>query len=60
MYREVFQGIGINPETALTTTFAEDYDGIVTVKDIPYYTFCEHHIIPFFGKAHIGYIPTGV
>ncbi len=59
MYREVFQGIGIEPATALTTTFAEEYDGIVTVKDITFYTFCEHHIIPFFGKAHIGYIPNG-
>ncbi|WP_284036409.1 GTP cyclohydrolase I FolE [Neobacillus sp. 114] len=59
MYREVFQGIGVDPESALTTTFKEDYDGIVTVKDITYYTFCEHHIIPFFGKVHVGYIPDG-
>ncbi|MFD2372140.1 GTP cyclohydrolase I FolE [Brevibacillus sp. GCM10020057] len=59
MYREVFSGVGVNPETALTTTFEEQYDGIITVKDISYYTFCEHHIIPFYGKAHIGYIPDG-
>ncbi|MDM5335758.1 GTP cyclohydrolase I FolE [Fictibacillus enclensis] len=59
MYREVFSGVGINPETALTTTFKEDYEGLVVVKDITYYTFCEHHIIPFYGKASIGYLPSG-
>lgn len=59
MYREVFSGVGIDPETALTTTFQEEYGGLIVVKDIEYYTFCEHHLIPFFGKAHIGYIPNG-
>lgn len=58
MYGEVFNGVGINPETALTTTFdSEGYDGMIVVRDIDYYTFCEHHLIPFFGKAHVGYIP---
>jgi GTP cyclohydrolase I len=59
MYREVFSGVGVDPESALTTMFEEEYDGIISVKDITYYTFCEHHLIPFFGKAHIGYIPDG-
>lgn len=59
MYREVFAGVGIEPESALTTTFEESYEGIITVKDIDYHTFCEHHLIPFYGKAHIGYIPAG-
>lgn len=58
MYEEVFSGVGTPPESALTTTFdAEGYEGMIVVKDIDYYTFCEHHLIPFFGKAHIGYIP---
>lgn len=59
MYKEVFEGVGVDPSVALTTTFeSEGYDGMVVVRDIDYYTFCEHHLIPFFGKAHIAYIPN--
>jgi len=42
------------------TTFTEgDYNELIVIKDIPFYSFCEHHILPFFGKVHIGYIPKG-
>ncbi|PYE48834.1 GTP cyclohydrolase I FolE [Paenibacillus barcinonensis] len=59
MYREVFSQVGVNPENALTTTFEESYEGSILVKDISYFTFCEHHLIPFYGTAHIAYIPNG-
>ncbi|WP_053220246.1 GTP cyclohydrolase I FolE [Virgibacillus senegalensis] len=60
MYREVFAGVGVDPRIALSTTFdSEGYEGMIVVKDIEYYTFCEHHLIPFFGKVHIGYLPQG-
>ncbi len=57
MYAEVFAGLGTDPDGVLSTVFTEDYDEIVLVKDIPFYSMCEHHLLPFFGKAHVAYLP---
>lgn len=57
MYTELFSGLEQNAEQELECFFSEEYDGMVLVKDISFYSMCEHHLIPFFGKAHIAYIP---
>ena len=59
MYGELFSGIGKNPASVLTTSFDEDYDEAVILRDVPFHSICEHHFLPFFGTAHIAYIPTG-
>lgn len=59
MYQEVFSGYGSNPEELLGVTFDEDHEELVIIKDIVYYSLCEHHMVPFFGKVHVGYIPSG-
>jgi len=57
MYEELFAGIGIDPEEVINVQFNEPHDEMVIVKDIPFSSICEHHMIPFIGKAHIVYIP---
>jgi GTP cyclohydrolase IA len=56
-YAETFGGLGQDPAEILSTTFDENHDELVLVRDIPMYSTCEHHLVPFHGAAHIGYIP---
>ncbi|MCM3637697.1 GTP cyclohydrolase I FolE [Sporosarcina luteola] len=57
MYAEVFEGLHIDPKQYFETVFHENHDEVVLVKDIPFHSMCEHHLVPFFGHAHIAYIP---
>lgn len=59
MYEEVFSGYAVDPKEVLGVTFDEQHEELVIVKDIVYYSFCEHHMAPFYGKVHIGYVPSG-
>ncbi len=58
MYAEIFAGLREVPEHHLETTFEADHDEMVMVRDIPMYSCCEHHLLPWIGKAHIAYIPN--
>jgi GTP cyclohydrolase I len=57
-YVETFAGLSQDPYDILATTFDENHDEMVLVKDIPMYSTCEHHLVPFHGRAHVGYIPA--
>lgn len=58
MYAELFSGIHEDPARHLTTFKQGEHEEMIVVKDIPFYSICEHHLVPFFGQAHVVYIPT--
>lgn len=59
MYAEMFSGLRQDPKEHLRKAFTEKYDEVVLVRDIAFNSVCEHHLLPFMGKAHIGYLPDG-
>lgn len=59
MYAEVLRGYEQDPEDVVKVLKGEEYDEVVLVRDIPFYSLCEHHLLPFHGKAHVAYIPEG-
>ncbi|MBN2137458.1 MAG: GTP cyclohydrolase I FolE [Sedimentisphaerales bacterium] len=59
MYAELLGGMREDPKVHLRSIFTENYDEIVVLRDIPFYSICEHHMMPFIGSAHVAYLPTG-
>ncbi len=57
MYREIFEGLHQDADDVIDVTFDEGHDEMIMVRDIPLYSICEHHLIPWLGKAHVAYIP---
>jgi GTP cyclohydrolase I len=59
MYAELLAGMREDPKEHIRSVFTENYDEIVLLRDIPFYSICEHHLMPFIGSAHVAYLPTG-
>ena len=59
MYQEMFAGLAIDPGKHLDVTFDEQYDEMVVLRDIRFHSMCEHHLLPFTGRAHVAYLPMG-
>lgn len=59
MYRELFSGVSADPAVHLNRVFHEQYDEVVLLRDIDFHSLCEHHLLPFHGKAHVAYLPDG-
>lgn len=59
MYGELLAGMHDNPDVHMSRVFNENYDEIVLLRDIPFYSMCEHHLMPFIGSAHVAYLPSG-
>jgi GTP cyclohydrolase I len=58
MYAELFAGLDMDPREELTVGFEEGHREMIILRDIPFYSMCEHHLLPFYGVAHVGYIPN--
>ena len=59
LYCDLFSGINKNPAAELSSTYKEEFRGLILLRDIPFHSMCEHHLLPFFGVAHVGYKPNG-